>query len=196
MRVRATKWRIPLLVVVKHTNSETYNMSAMDKIKINEVWNRLFFTLIVTLGGHFFGTCPNTGWDTLCRCPLSGLFWFARQRRSAWYFVNTRSRVTSITIAVGKETSTGFHVLWEARCCAWLLWVSSGVVFASEVFRTRRSQLLRTFFFHEIFIIIVTLWPAVHIWNPVHSCFRTYMDCFKQNPLPYNSKQAWQWAVA
>ena len=23
-----------------------------------------------------------TGWDTLCRCPLSGLFWFAKQRRS------------------------------------------------------------------------------------------------------------------
>ena len=28
-------------------------------------------------------------WDTLYRCPLSGLFWFARQLRSAWYFVNT-----------------------------------------------------------------------------------------------------------
>ena len=33
-------------------------MSAMDKIKKNEVSNRLIFTLIVTLRGHFFCTCP------------------------------------------------------------------------------------------------------------------------------------------
>ena len=40
----------------------------------------------------------NTGWDALCRCPLSALFWSARQRRSAWYFVNIRSRVSCTSI--------------------------------------------------------------------------------------------------
>ena len=28
---------------------------------------------------HYFETCLCTCRDTLCRCPLSGLFWFARQ---------------------------------------------------------------------------------------------------------------------
>ncbi len=38
-------------------------------------------------------TSHHTGWDTLCRCPLSSLFWCARQRRSAWFFVNITSKL-------------------------------------------------------------------------------------------------------
>ena len=76
--------------------------------------------------------------ETLFHCPLSGLLWCARQRRSAWYFVNIRSRVSSMTMGVGSP----IDAVSKPGYCSSYSWE----VFTDEVFIISRSPLPKIVF--------------------------------------------------